>query len=744
LTARLLICALLLLHVPALASAQQTQMELPGLELPGLELPGLELPGLNDYEPPPMYDPTQGTIRLDVEVKDKSGYPVTGLRQQDFTLQDNGRPGTIVTLHAFDAVRARPDPPVEIILVIDELNMQEGLHIQAAADEAEAFLRQNQGHLAQPVSIYRIKRDGPWTGSYSSTDGNALAEEIAHQSTPHVSWKKPNISVHTDPFMNGKPINFNVTASLEVLGSIAIEERRRPGRKLLFWLGPGWRIDRPIKGELIQRSIELCIRMREARIAIWQATEWPSSDDQRNPLPTQDIADTISPEDMESGTSDTRSLTLPAMAIESGGGVLNATDNLFTLIAKRIEEASCFYSLTFDAPRTLQVDEYHDVEVEVGKPYTTVRTRAGYFDEPVYYDQHTPGAVPTTVEQLVNALRAARGASDREVAQQLSRMELTERLNTVRLRALESALPGKKSRQALTALADESVFLAPPAAEILPTAAPDPSRQQEMLLHAIAYVAQNFPRLPNFVAERTTVEYGETPPKPDAAWKTVTGDPTLHARSTTKATMRYRDGKEVVDEEAVARKPRVADTLRTSGVFGPILGIVLVSAMRTHGDLSWSRWEMGPHGPEAVFRYRTTREKNLYFTSSDYLTIDDSVAQSKAYEPFHGEFAIDPASGAILRLTLEADLEPRLPLDRSDIMVEYGPQVLGGRTYICPARSVSISRQRVIMDMHGWSESYKIYAPFGTLLNDVVFDKYHLFQPTVRMLLGFRPAPQIR
>jgi VWFA-related protein len=248
-----------------------------------------------------MYDPTQGAIRLDVEVKDKSGYPVTGLRQQDFTLQDNGRPGTIVTFQALDGLRERPDPPVEVILVIDELNMQDGPQLQAAEDEAETFLRQNQGHLAQPVSIYRITRDGPWTGSYSSTDGNALAEEIAHQSAPHVSWKKPNVSVHADPFTTRKPINFNVTASLDVLGSIAIEERRRPGRKLLFWLGPGWQIGRPIKGELVQRSIELCIRMREARIAIWKATEWPSSNDQGNPLPTHDIVDPIYTEDMESG-----------------------------------------------------------------------------------------------------------------------------------------------------------------------------------------------------------------------------------------------------------------------------------------------------------------------------------------------------------------------------------------------------------------------------------------------------------
>ena len=29
-------------------------------------------------------------------------------------------------------------------------------------------------------------------------------------------------------------------ASMMSLGSIVLEERRKPGRKLLFWLSPGW------------------------------------------------------------------------------------------------------------------------------------------------------------------------------------------------------------------------------------------------------------------------------------------------------------------------------------------------------------------------------------------------------------------------------------------------------------------------------------------------------------------------
>jgi hypothetical protein len=46
--------------------------------------------------------------------------------------------------------------------------------------------------------------------------------------------------------------------------------------------------------------------------------------------------------------------------------------------------------------------------------------------------------------------------------------------------------------------------------------------------------------------------------------------------------------------------------------------------------------------------------------------------------------------------------------------------------------------------MHEWSEDFKVYAPFETLLNDVAFGKYHLFHSTARLLSGFTPAPQNR
>jgi hypothetical protein len=193
-------CAVLLLSLLAPASAQQGLIPLQPVE---------ELP----LGPAP--DTSQGRIRLDVVVTDASGKPVSGLPDKDFTLLDNGQPQKIVSFQAFDGINRQPDPPVEVILVIDELNMQVqrrpgAFHdvgpevsvpaqelsrdeIAAAEREAESFLRQNQGHLRQPVSIYRLTEDGLSASVQPSTNGILLADDIAHRKEPRWVWKSQEV-----------------------------------------------------------------------------------------------------------------------------------------------------------------------------------------------------------------------------------------------------------------------------------------------------------------------------------------------------------------------------------------------------------------------------------------------------------------------------------------------------------------------------------------------------------------------
>jgi hypothetical protein len=56
--------------------------------------------------------------------------------------------------------------------------------------------------------------------------------------------------------------------------------------------------------------------------------------------------------------------------------------------------------------------------------------------------------------------------------------------------------------------------------------------------------------------------------------------------------------------------------------------------------------------------------------------------------------------------------------------VEYAPVEIGSRTYICPVRSVAVSR----IPLLGVVSDAKHPAPVTTRLNDISFTHYHLFR----------------
>jgi VWFA-related protein len=354
-----------------------------------------------------------------------------------------------------------------------------------------------------------------------------------------------------------------------------------------------------------------------------------------------------------------------------------------------------------------------------------------------------PGFAATrvTVEQLEHVLAAGHGKPDVKLAKQLSDLELTERLSAAKLSRWEADSPGPESRQALVALADQSAFLDPPAAEIPATATPDLDTQRKIMAQAVDYAVRTISKLPDFFATRDTIHFEDTPPR-----QLDTGYRPLHPVARTSATLLYRDGKEVVDSGAAKGSPsqQAAPALTTSGVFGLILGTVLVDS--SHGKLVWSHWEQAAAGAEAVFHYAVPREQSHYRVEFCCVRGDHGNGAFKRLSGYHGEITVDPLNGAVLRLTLEADLQPTDPLVRSDIVVEYGPVEIGGKTYICPIKSVSITvspalasdaseMQRYrgkLLDKDNWAAREHLQ----TLLNDVVFEQYHLFRADARILTG--------
>jgi hypothetical protein len=294
-------------------------------------------------------------------------------------------------------------------------------------------------------------------------------------------------------------------------------------------------------------------------------------------------------------------------------------------------------------------------------------------------------------EQLEQMLAGSNREPDAKVAKQLSDLELTERLSAARLARCEANLRGPDARRALIALADRSSFLDPPISEIPTIAEPDLQAQRRMIALSADYVKKAIHQLPDLYATRVTTSFQHNK-KP------------LHWVGTESAIVRYRDGHE--------ERPRVVRTrggMTTAGEFGPVLYVAQVDSAQ--GNLTWSHWEQGAAAPEAVYRYAVIAGKSHY-------SVD---GQSRGY---HGEITVDPSNGTIRRLVLRADPEPNLPLLKADIVVEYGPVELGGKTYVCPLKGIALSAT--------WNRWW---------LNDVAFEQYHLYRANAQLLPGFVKVP---
>ncbi len=174
----------------------------------------------------------------------------------------------------------------------------------------------------------------------------------------------------------------------------------------------------------------------------------------------------------------------------------------------------------------------------------------------------------------------------------------------------------------------------------------------------------------------------------------------------------------------------------TYGVFGPALKGVL-DGIDKNGSLTWSRWEQGVTGRMAVFRYTIPWDKSLYEVGVCCLPDGDGAQSFHCYAGYHVQIAIDPQSGAILRLAFQVDLKSTVPLSRSEVMIEYGPVEIGGKTYICPLRSVSIMRARSVRVLSEWDETFRSYGPYATMLNDISFDRFHIFRSESQVLTDF-------
>ncbi len=347
-------------------------------------------------------DGMEGRIQLDVVVNAKRGGPVAGLQLKDFTVLDSEKRQELLSFREIDGSAAARDGQVEVILLLDLVNStfeQAGI----ARAQIVKFLEQNGGHLAYPTSIMVLSEEGMRIQPRPSSDGNALAAVLG----------QANATVHSAGL--GEVGRFQL--SVRSLASIAENEVKIPGRKLLIWTGPGWPVlGGPNYGSTAQDRerafdtiVEIATRMREAHIALYSIS--PMAD------PKAGAPGVISPphggmmpageapqqsgsasvmSDTAGGASykaflrgvksakqaDTENLALQVIAVQSGGRVLDPSNDLATQMANCQEDLGVFYRLSFNPVAAEHTDEYHELKVKIDRPGLTAHSSLGYYNQP--------------------------------------------------------------------------------------------------------------------------------------------------------------------------------------------------------------------------------------------------------------------------------------------------------------------------------------------------------------------------
>ena len=92
---------------------------------------------------------------------------------------------------------------------------------------------------------------------------------------------------------------------------------------------------------------------------------------------------------------------------------------------------------------------------------------------------------------------------------------------------------------------------------------------------------------------------------------------------------------------------------------------------------------------------------------------------------------MDPASGGVFRIEVTANIHIPEGSYSSSVMVEFGPEQIGGRAYICPIRGVAMTKSfSAFADLDADPQPVSSH----TSINDVSFTNYHVFRSNSRVL----------
>jgi len=342
------------------------------------------------------------------------------------------------------------------------------------------------------------------------------------------------------------------------------------------------------------------------------------------------------------------------------------------------------------------------------------------------------------VQQLQDLLVSAQQSrkTDEDTASQLKQFELSEELTRTAMNKIVALAPGKFSIEQIYALQALSAMLPPPASDLPATTAPDAAAQKALIEKAVDFTTTSNAQLPPLTATKTTLRFQDNIERAEACSGVVgCGKDAsissglsntisfIHFINTTETQVASEHGREIAPVTK-DKTPWGANRMIAVQEPDPSLGAILQDAQSTQ-SIQWLRWEMVNGRQTSVYTFkipaidsgyaadiccfptRTQIGKATFYNSTDASTFAGSDAAPggasgvfgdfqtstsfdrhfKAHVPCHGEIFVDPATGIVVRLILQAEFKASDEVQQEDWRIDYAPVMVGGKAMVLPARS---------------------------------------------------------
>ena len=314
-----------------------------------------------------------------------------------------------------------------------------------------------------------------------------------------------------------------------------------------------------------------------------------------------------------------------------------------------------------------------------------------------------------TVEQIKQFIQSAIQLKnpDKEVAETLRKMKLSERLDLDTVEALQGQGAGPKTVAALKALAAESESLPqatpPPPPPVYVPPPPPSSEEQTKLLDEVRDYAVNYShRLPDFICLEQTRRYVDT-----------TGRESWRLADILTARLSYFNQRE--DYKLVSQNDRALTDQAYTSVGGATSTGDFGSTMReifdpnSHASFAWERWTTLRGRRTHVFSYRVPLEFTAYTIEYQGESKDDARRIKVGY---HGSIFVDRELNTIVRITLEADnLPPTFPVREAKETLDYDFTKIGDSEFFLPL--VADLRMHDTRIWHKNVKEFRLYRKFS-------------------------------